>query len=112
MFALVEASGLVGADAPFESAGFQFFLEQFLQLSFAFRIAAGARTSRRALVAADEHVLLELGHDLNLQEGRPSIAGCRFEIAEVRSQNAEVRQPQFPRFARDDNSEKELTAEV
>lgn len=62
VLALIEASGLVGADASLETAGGEFLLKQFLQARFCFRIAASARMARRALVAANEYVVLELGH--------------------------------------------------
>jgi hypothetical protein len=42
--------------------------KQFLQRGLSFRIATWARTSRRPLVAADKNVLLELGHETNLQQ--------------------------------------------
>ncbi len=62
VFALVEASGLVGADFALQSALGQFLFEELLQLGFGGGVAASAGMSRRALVSADENVSFEFGH--------------------------------------------------
>src|SRR5579871_4220149 len=59
---LIEAAGLVGAHATFESTLGQLLLEEFLQPGFGERIAASARMACRALVPADEDMLFELRH--------------------------------------------------
>ena len=65
VFALIEASGLIGANASLESSGSEFLLEQFLQARIGLRIAAAAGMVRRALVATDEDVVLKLGHGVS-----------------------------------------------
>jgi len=67
---LVEASRHIGAHALFQSAQGQLLLELKLQLGLCLGIAAPARMARIALVAADEQMLLELGHEFNLQDFR------------------------------------------
>lgn len=62
VLALIQASGLVGADAAFESALGQLLLEEFLQLGFGRGIAASARIACRALVPANEDVMFEFRH--------------------------------------------------
>ena len=62
VFTLVEAAGLVGADAVFQSAKRQLSLEGLLELSCTGRVAASASMSRRALVAAYEYVFCEVSH--------------------------------------------------
>ena len=62
VFALIEAPRHVGSHALLESSQRELLLEKKLQLSLAGWIAAAARMSRLALVAADEQVFLELGH--------------------------------------------------
>lgn len=62
MFTLIKTSGLVGADASLQTSCGEFLLEQFLQARFGLRIAASARMACRALVAANEYVVFELGH--------------------------------------------------
>jgi hypothetical protein len=62
VFALIEAPRHVGSHALLESSQRELLLEKKLQLSLASWIAATARMSRLALVAADEQVFLELGH--------------------------------------------------
>ena len=62
VFALVEASGLIGADFAFQAALGQFLFEEFLQFGFGGGIAASSGMSRRALVSADEDVFFEFGH--------------------------------------------------
>lgn len=70
MLALIETSRLVGANTVLESTLCEFLFERPLQLAFSSRIAAPAGSFRRALVATDKDVLLELGHFSNLQEKR------------------------------------------
>jgi hypothetical protein len=62
VFTLIEAPRHVGSHALLESSQRELLLEKKLQLSLAAWIAAAARVSRLALVAADEQVFLELGH--------------------------------------------------
>src|SRR5215472_8711945 len=62
VLALVEASGLVRADTAFESALGQLLLEEFLQAGFGLGIAASAGMACGTLVAADEDVMFEFGH--------------------------------------------------
>ncbi len=62
VLALIEASGLVGTDGPLNSPLGKFLLKEFLEARLSFRIAAAARVLGRALVAADEDMLFELGH--------------------------------------------------
>lgn len=64
VFALVETAGHVRAHPLLESTQGEFLFEKELELSLARRIAATARMSGFALIAADEKVLLELGHKL------------------------------------------------
>jgi hypothetical protein len=68
VLALVEASRHIGAHAFFETAQREFLLEEELQLGLARGIAAAARMSGFALIAANEEMLLELGHELNVQD--------------------------------------------
>lgn len=65
MFALVEASGLIGADFTFEPALGELLLEEFLQLGLRLGIAAAARMAGRPLVAADKDMLFEFRHELS-----------------------------------------------
>jgi hypothetical protein len=46
----------------------EFLFEDKLQLGLRLRIAATTRVSGIALIAADKQVLLELGHEFNLQD--------------------------------------------
>jgi hypothetical protein len=62
VLALIEAAGLVGANAVFQSTKRQLGLEGLLKLSRAGRVAASASMSRRALVAAYEYVFCEFSH--------------------------------------------------
>ena len=62
VFALIETAGLIGAHFSFEAALGEFLLEEFLQLRFRERIAASTGMACRALVASDEDMFLELGH--------------------------------------------------
>ncbi len=70
VFALIETSGHVGANTLFESPQCEFLLEEKLQLGLARRIATSARMSCLALITANENMLLELGHETNLQDSR------------------------------------------
>lgn len=63
VLALVEASGHVGAHAFLEAAEGKFLLEEELELSLAGGIAAAAGMASLALIAADEEMLFELGHE-------------------------------------------------
>jgi hypothetical protein len=73
VFALVETSGHVGAHALSESAESQFLFEEELQLGLACRITAAARVPGIALIAANEQVLLKLGHSINLQDSEAEL---------------------------------------
>jgi len=64
VLALIEAARMIGADFAFEAALGEFLLEEFLQIGFRGGIAASTRMARRALVAADENMFFELGHEL------------------------------------------------
>lgn len=61
-FAMVEASGLVGADGPFEIQPFGFTLEMGVELFGAQVRAAAARIILGALVGADKDMTLEWWH--------------------------------------------------
>lgn len=86
VFALVEASGLIGTNFAFQSARGQFLFEDLLQPGFGGGIAASARMAGWALVSADEDVFFELGHrgvasgamlaDNNLQGSRAGFRAC------------------------------------
>lgn len=65
VFALIEAPGLVGANASLQTTGGEFLLKEFLQVCVGLRIAASARMACWALIAADEDVVLELWHRLS-----------------------------------------------
>ena len=67
VLALVETARLIGANFVLQATLGQFLLEHPLQFGLTVRIAAAAGTSRRALVAADEDVLFEFRHLVNLQ---------------------------------------------
>lgn len=62
VLALIEATGHIGTHPLFESSQRELLLEEELQAGLARRIAAAARMSGFPLIAADEKVLLELGH--------------------------------------------------
>ncbi len=64
VLALVETSRHVGAHSFLEPPQSEFLLEQELQFGLARRIAASARMSSFALIATDEEMLFELGHDI------------------------------------------------
>jgi hypothetical protein len=68
VFALIETARHIRAHSFLEPAESEFLLEEELKLGLARGIAAAARVSWLALIAADEKMLLELGHDFNLQE--------------------------------------------
>ena len=61
-FALVQATGGVGADERFEIAPLELLLEGALELFIAVRIAAAPAAAFVALVDADEDVVGEGGH--------------------------------------------------
>lgn len=62
-FTSIETSGLIGAHYPFQAAAMQLFFE-FIRKGFrAFRRAASFRIIRRALVGADENVIVETFHE-------------------------------------------------
>ncbi len=75
MFALVEASGFVGADGALQSQFSEPVFESFLQLAFASRVTTAARGFRIALIAADENMLLEFRHEDSLRD--EAWAKCR-----------------------------------
>jgi hypothetical protein len=70
MLALIEAAGHIRTHPFLESTQSEFLFEQVLQLGLAPGVAAPARMSGFALIAADEQMLLELGHNPNLQDFR------------------------------------------
>jgi hypothetical protein len=70
VFALVETARHVRAHSFLESTERKFLLEEELELGLARGIAATARMSWLALIAADEKMLLELGHVFNVQDFR------------------------------------------
>jgi hypothetical protein len=69
VFTLVQAACFVGPHPGEQSPCLQFLFKQFLQCVFAGGIATAAWIARRPLVAADENVSFEFGHDDNLQDG-------------------------------------------
>jgi hypothetical protein len=71
VLALVETSRHVGAHTFLEATQGELLFEEILQLSLTLGIAATAGMSRFPLIAADEEMLLELRHLLNLQDFRP-----------------------------------------
>jgi len=70
VFALVKASGLVGAHSALQSALGQLHLKQLLQLGPGGGIATSARMPWRTLVSADENMALEFWHPNIVQEWR------------------------------------------
>jgi hypothetical protein len=66
MFALVKAAGFVGADFVLEAACCEFPFEHPLQFACSARIATSSRMAGRALINADEDMLLKLRHLINL----------------------------------------------
>lgn len=62
VFALIETPRHIGAHTFFESTQCELLLEEILQLRLPLGIAATARMSGLALIAADKEMLLELGH--------------------------------------------------
>ena len=65
VLALIETAGLVGSHFAFQAWFCQLLLEKFLQFRLAGWITASPGVSRRALVAAYEDVLFELGHKVS-----------------------------------------------
>jgi len=63
VFALVETTGFVGTHLGPESALSQLSLKNALQFGTSGGVATAARMSFGALIAADEDVLYELGHE-------------------------------------------------
>lgn len=74
VLALIEASRHIGAHAFLETAQREFLLEEELELGLARGIAATARMSSLALIAANEEMLLEFGHELNVQDFAAELA--------------------------------------
>lgn len=71
MFALLEASGLVGANLiAADSVLGQFLLEDLRQFASAIWVARPTMMFRRSLVLADKDVLLELRHSLHSNQGK------------------------------------------
>lgn len=68
VLALIEAARHIGAHSLLEATQRQFLFEEKLQLGLALGIAAPARMSSLALIAADEQMLLELGHEFTVQD--------------------------------------------
>lgn len=77
VLALVEASGHIGPHPFLEASQSQLLFEEELQLGLARGIAAAARMSGFTRVAANEKVLLELGHEINVQDSTLDIAQGR-----------------------------------
>ena len=75
VLALVQASGLVGANLALQPALSQFHLEQLLQFGLGGGIATSARMSRRPLVPANENVALKFRHGNIVQEWRRMARG-------------------------------------
>jgi hypothetical protein len=67
MLTLVEASGLIRANASLQAVGSQLLLEELLEASFRQRIAASARMPCRSLVSANKDMFLEFRHQLSLE---------------------------------------------
>src|SRR5215469_6177914 len=86
VLALIEAPGHIRAHSLLKSAQRQLLFEEELQLGLALRIAATARMSRLALVAANEQVLLELGHKFTVQDFGENIGsrGCGQRVKATR----------------------------
>ena len=64
---LVEASGLIRANASLQAVGSQLLLEELWEASFRQRIAASARMPCRSLVSANKDMFLEFRHQLSLE---------------------------------------------
>ena len=64
---LVEASGLIRANASLQAVGSQLLLEKLYEASFRQRIAASARMPCRSLVSANKDMFLEFRHQLSLE---------------------------------------------
>jgi hypothetical protein len=64
---LVEASGLVRANAPLQAVGSQLLLEELLEASFSQRIAASTRMPCWSLVSANKDMFLEFWHQLSFE---------------------------------------------
>jgi hypothetical protein len=91
VLALIETPGHVGTHAFLESAQSKFLFEEQLQLGLARGIATTARVSSVALIAADEKMLLELGHEINVQDFVPD------KVKRVTSPSAEPWPGRFDR---------------
>jgi hypothetical protein len=72
MLTLIEASSLVSAHFALQAALSQLLFEELLQFGLAVRITASARMSRRALIAANKNVFLELWHGILVRNSRRS----------------------------------------
>src|ERR1700738_1045118 len=72
MLTLIEASSLVSAHFALQAALSQLLFEELLQFRLAVGITASARMSRRALIAANKNVFLELWHGILVQHARRS----------------------------------------
>jgi len=62
VLALIETSGLIGADATFQSASSELLFEELLQARFGSGVAASARMACGALVSTNKNVAFEFGH--------------------------------------------------
>jgi hypothetical protein len=62
VFALVEASSLIGAHTAFQPALGKFLFEELLQPGFGGGIAASSRMAGRALIPADKNMSLKFRH--------------------------------------------------
>jgi len=62
VFALIQATGLVGTDSAFQSSRGKFLLEKFLKACLGRRITATPGMALRPLVSANKNVVLEFGH--------------------------------------------------
>jgi hypothetical protein len=74
-FALIEASGFIGADVLDTALG-ELGFEQALQFALAGGIAAAAQMAGLALIHAYENMFVELWHDISLTHGACRHAKC------------------------------------
>jgi len=88
VLALIEASGLVSANLPFEATLGQLLLEQLLQFSFGLRIAASARMPVGRWFSANKNVLLKFWAWSNIDredfdDGAPSSKDFRHQDSSI-----------------------------
>ncbi len=91
MFALIEASGFIGADGALQAKFGEPVFESFLQFAFAGGIATAARGFRVALIPADENMLFKFRHADSLRdEARARQIGKRAKRADSAARPAQV----------------------